>query len=155
MIQKKVSDAYNDFTLSLEGDDFDTMCTLRPCSWHFICCGCCIAYLVVRSSGRCLLFQLLYHFRKLPALLCRFLCCRPCLFSNRDDPLDVCRIIPQFCFDRLHILCRLFSSFFSFSLHDVQRVLYGGEIGGPECLAHHGQRSRNHGLHEVRRHSLA
>lgn len=109
----------------------------------------------MRPSRRCLVFQLLNHFHNLPALLYRLFCCCPCLFSNRDAPLDVYRIVPQFYLNRLYVLCRLFSSFLCFGLHDVQRVLYSGEIGGPKFLANHGQRSRDHGLHEARRHRLA
>lgn len=78
-----------------------------------------------------------------------------CLLSNIDAPLDVCRIVPHFHFDGLHDVCSLFSYIFRFGLHDIECALDGGEIRCSECLACHGQCSRDHGPHMVRRHGLA
>jgi hypothetical protein len=84
-----------------------------------------------------------------------FSCCCLCLLSNLDAPLDVCGIVPHFHFDCLYDVCSFFGYIFRFGLHDVECVLDGSGIRCSECLAYHGQCSRDHGPHMARRHGLA
>jgi hypothetical protein len=109
----------------------------------------------VCPDGRCLVFHLLNHFHNLLAPLRRLTCCCLCLFSNRDAPLDVCRVVACFHSDYFYDVCRLLGPIFRFGLHDIQCILDGGKIWHSECLTNHSRCPRDHGPHIVRRHGLS